>query len=75
MSRRRCSSVVVATVVLLVSACGVTSQDEPQPIEESTQERPTATPSFDTETSPPPGTSPSTSSPPPSPTTTSASAR
>lgn len=42
----------VIACVLALSACGVSSQDEPQLIEESTQ--PTATPSFETETSPPP---------------------
>lgn len=51
----RLAAAVVACV-LVVSACGVSSQDEPQLIEESTQ--PTATPSFETETSPPPRTEP-----------------
>lgn len=45
----------VAACVLVLSACGVSSQDEPQLIEESTQPAPTATPSFDTQTSSPPG--------------------
>jgi hypothetical protein len=45
---------VVAACVLALSACGVSSQDEPQLIEESTP--PTATPSFDNETSPSPST-------------------
>ena len=59
---------LVAACVLLVSACGVSAQDEPQLIEESTQ--PTATPSFMTETSPPPSTKdtspePTTSTPAP----------
>lgn len=43
---------VVVTVGLCLSACGVSSEGEPQLIEESTQQPPTATPSFDTETSP-----------------------
>lgn len=43
---------VVAVCVLAVSGCGVGSEDEPQLIEESTQEPPPATPSFDTEQSP-----------------------
>lgn len=43
----------VAVCLLAVSACGVSAQDEPQIIEESTQPPPTATPSFETETKPP----------------------
>lgn len=41
--------------LLAVSACGVSSQDEPQIIEESTRPPATATPSFETEASPPSG--------------------
>lgn len=40
----------VVACVLAVSACGVSAQDEPQIIEESTQPPSTATPSFETET-------------------------
>ena len=52
------SLLVAIGCVLALSACGVSSQDEPQLIEESTRPAPTATPSFDTETSPPPSTTP-----------------
>jgi hypothetical protein len=45
---------VIAACALVLSGCGVSSQDEPQLIEESTQ--PAATPSFDASTSPPPST-------------------
>ncbi len=48
--------VLVACAALLSSACGVSSQDRPVPLEESTQPAPTAIPSFDTKTSPPPST-------------------
>ncbi|MFC4857744.1 hypothetical protein [Actinophytocola glycyrrhizae] len=58
---RRCLAVVVACV-LAVPACGVGSEDEPQIIEESTQQPLPATPSFDTEPSPTRPTSPTTSS-------------
>ena len=63
--------VAAVACVLVLSACGVSSQDEPRLIEESTQ--PTATPSFATETSPPPATRPepmTSTSIPPSGTTT-----
>jgi hypothetical protein len=43
--------------VLVVSGCGVSAEDVPTLIEESTQERAPATPSFDTITSPTPTTS------------------
>jgi hypothetical protein len=46
---------LLVACMLSLTACGVSSQDEPQLIKESTQPIPTATPSFDTETSPPPG--------------------
>jgi hypothetical protein len=59
---RRLAIVVCA---LLVSACGVRSQDEPQLIDKSTQPPPAATPSFATETTSPP---PSSSTTPPVPT-------
>jgi hypothetical protein len=59
---------LVLACVLVVSACGLSSEDEPQIIEESTQQPPPATPSFDTEPSPagssrtPPTTTPTTGS-------------
>ncbi|MGB3439509.1 MAG: hypothetical protein WBA97_12240 [Actinophytocola sp.] len=43
----------VVVCVLAASACGVSAQDEPQIIKESTQPPSTATPSFETETEPP----------------------
>lgn len=54
---RRCAGcrTVVAVVLcacVLVSGCGVDTQDEPQLIEESTPQPMLATPSFDTEPSP-----------------------
>jgi hypothetical protein len=55
---------VVVLCVLAVSACGVSAQDEPQIIEESSQPPSTATPSFETETGPSSGS--------PAPTTTTA---
>lgn len=45
----------VVACALAVSACGVSAQDEPQIIEESTQSPSTATPSFETERKPLPG--------------------
>ncbi len=66
-------------VPVLVSACGVSAEDAPTLIEESTQERPAATPSFDTVTSPAPTesstgssseSSPGSSSAPPTPSPT-----
>lgn len=62
------SRMAIVACVLALSACGVSSQDEPQLIEESTP--PTATPSFATETSPLPSTvdtspEPATSTPSP----------
>lgn len=59
---RRLLGAAVVVVFVPVSACGVSAEDAPTLIEESTQERPVATPSFDTKTSPPPTTS--TSAPP-----------
>jgi hypothetical protein len=47
---RRLRAVVPIVAVVLTSACGVTSEDEPQPIEDSTSQHPGATPSVDTET-------------------------
>jgi hypothetical protein len=49
---RRSLAAVVAVCVLAVPGCGVGSEDGPQLIEESTQQPPPATPSFDTEQSP-----------------------
>ena len=46
----------LACVLVVLSACGVSSEDEPQIIEERTQQPPPATPSFDTEQSPASGT-------------------
>ncbi len=43
---------LVLACVLVVSACGVSSEHEPQIIEESTQQPPPGTPSFDTDPSP-----------------------
>jgi uncharacterized lipoprotein len=73
MRRARVLAPIVA--VVLTSACGVSSEDEPQPIKDSTSQRPEATPSVDTEPGPvpPPASSstltttpsPSTSGPPP----------
>jgi hypothetical protein len=45
---------VIALCVLVLPACGVGSQEEPQLIEESTRSAPPGTPSFETRTSPPP---------------------
>jgi hypothetical protein len=53
----------VVVCVLVVSACGVSAQDEPQIIEESTQPPSTATPSVETETGPPSGSPATTTSP------------
>jgi hypothetical protein len=60
--RRLLGVAALVPVAALVSACGVTAEDVPTLIEESTRERPPAIPSFDKETSPPPTTS--TSAPP-----------
>lgn len=46
--------VVVVAIALLLTGCGVTTEDSPQIIEDTTSEAPEATPSIDTETSPPP---------------------
>ena len=43
---------LVVSCVVAVPGCGVGSEDEPQLIEESTQEPPPAAPSFDTDPSP-----------------------
>lgn len=43
---------VVVLCLVLTTGCGVSTQDEPQPIEESTPQPPAATPSFDTDPSP-----------------------
>lgn len=66
MSRPVSEVVVAVAVALVLSSCGVSSQEEPQLIEESTQ--PTATPSFESETNPPPSShiEPATSAPIPS---------
>ena len=68
MSVRRAAGVaagVAAVAVLLGSGCGVTSQDEPQVIEESRQPSPAATPSFGTGLRPATsGSKPTTSSSP-----------
>ena len=57
---------VVVLCVLAVPACGVSAQDEPQIIEESTQPSSTATPSFKTATEPPSGGTTTTTTVPPS---------
>ncbi len=51
---RRVNRVAGAVVAGLLSVvgCGVSSEDEPQLIEDSTDQRPPGTPSFDAETSP-----------------------
>jgi hypothetical protein len=59
----------VVACVLAVSACGVSAQDEPQIIEESTQPSSTATPSFETETAPPSNSSDTTTTTVPVPST------
>ena len=46
---------VLAAACALTAGCGVGTEDEPQLIEESTQQPLPATPSFDTEESPAPG--------------------
>jgi hypothetical protein len=64
---------VPAVALLLTGACGVNSEDRPQPIENSTSQAPEATPSVDTDPGPlpPPPTSPtSTLSTTPTPTGT-----
>jgi hypothetical protein len=62
---------LLVACALVVSACGVGSQDTPQIIEEeSTRQPPPGTPSFDTDPSP---ASPSSSAPPITTMTTSAS--
>jgi hypothetical protein len=50
----------VVVSVLAVTACGVSAQDEPQIIEESTQPPSTATPSVETDTEPPSGSTTTT---------------
>jgi hypothetical protein len=51
-----------AVALLLTGACGVSSEDKPQLIEDSTSQSPEATPSVDTQTGPlhPPRSSSST---------------
>jgi hypothetical protein len=61
---------VPAVALLLTGACGVSSEDKPQLIEDSTSQRPEATPRVDTQTgplSPPPtsSTAPVTTTPTP----------
>jgi hypothetical protein len=65
---------LAAVCVLAVPGCGVGSEDEPQLIEESTQEPPPATPSFDTEQNPSPGSGAPTTAPTAAPTTLSGTA-
>ena len=65
--RRPVVAIALCTAVL-VPGCGVSSENEPQHIEESTEQQPAATPSFDAETSPAP--EPTETSPTPVPTST-----
>jgi len=64
--------VLVALALLLVCGCGVTSEREPRPIEDSPVQQTPATPSVSTESSAPPTSSstvpPSTTVLPPTPT-------
>jgi hypothetical protein len=49
--------VVVALAALVACGCGVTSEREPRPIEDSPVQQAPATPSVSTESSPPPTSS------------------
>lgn len=63
----RLITIVMASAVLLTTACGVTTEDEPQLIEDSTSQSPAATPSVDSETGPIPQPTASSSSVTPTP--------
>lgn len=54
---RPCLTAIAAVSVLALPGCGVSPENEPQLIEESTEQPPPATPSFDTEQSPVSGSS------------------
>jgi hypothetical protein len=65
MTRRPLTAQILALFLLLVplggAGCGVSSQDKPQPIEETSPQQPPATPSVATQPAPEPT---STTSPP-----------
>jgi hypothetical protein len=60
----RLIATVAGSTVLLATACGVTTEDEPQLIDNTTSQSPAATPSVDSETGPipPPSTTSSSTS-------------
>lgn len=63
---KRRTSAVLGAVVALVSACGVASEDTPQPIEVTPSRTPEATPSVGSETGPAPTVPATPSKSPPS---------
>ncbi len=64
---RRSLAALAVCAAMVVSGCGVSSENEPQFIEESTEQQPAVTPSFDTETSSPPESSTAPTTPTPGP--------